>query len=376
VLRVIAMNIQWMSRNTARRETTIEPAYASGSHGKITWLFVLLIAFTALTWAWAGLASQAHPLLMGTAVLAYTLGLRHAADADHIAAIDNATRKLMQNGQRPIAVGLFFSLGHCSVVFLATLALVSSTFIMDGRLFDLSRFGAGFGSGLSAAFLLAIALANLLIVIGSFDDFRRIRTGRALVEENLDAMLANFGLLARLLGPVFKLIRNSWHMFPIGFLFGLGFDTAAEIGVLGLAATSAEQSLPILSILLFPALFTAGMTLVDTADGVLMLGVYGWGRAKPIRRIYYNLAMTSISVVVALFVGSVEMLGVIGNQLKLDQGFWGAIATLNADFGALGFVVIAVFIASWSVAAAIYVVNGYDRVDVTWTPSNENARRA
>jgi high-affinity nickel-transport protein len=308
------------------------------------------------------MASRTHPLLLGTAALAYTLGLRHAVDADHIAAIDNATRKLMRNGQRPVAVGLFFALGHSSVVILATLFIMASAFAMKGQLLNLGMLGGAFGASISATFLLAIAAANLPILVAALDNFKRARQGHPPVAEDRDAALTNCGPLARLLGPIFKLLDKSWHMFPIGVLFGLGFDTAAEIGVLGLSATAATQGLSPWSILLFPALFTAGMTLVDTADGLLMLGVYGWGTAKPVRRLYYNVAVTSVSIVVALFVGGVEALGVIGRQLELDRGFWGVIATLNADFGALGCLVIGIFVGGWSLAAVVYIANGYDRV--------------
>jgi len=333
--------------------------------GRIVGIYSGLIAFNLLVWALALVMFKDYPVLLGTGFLAYTFGLRHAVDADHIAAIDNVTRKLMQDGQRPVAVGFFFSLGHSTVVVLASVAIAVTASALEGRLRDFNEIGGVVGTGISATFLFAIAFANILILIGVYRSFQRVKNGGRFVEEDLDMLLADRGLLARLFRPVFKLIRTSWHMYPLGFLFGLGFDTATEIGVLGMSAAGAAQGLPIWSILIFPALFTAGMTLIDTTDSVLMLGAYGWAFVKPIRKLYYNMTITFVSVAIALVVGGIEALGVIGGQFSRDQGFWGAIALLNDNFGTLGYLIVAIFLVSWIASVVIYRWKGYDRIEAT-----------
>ncbi|MGI8840291.1 MAG: HoxN/HupN/NixA family nickel/cobalt transporter [Caulobacteraceae bacterium] len=336
-----------------------------GLRGKIVAIYAGLIGFNALVWAFTLVAFHAWPVLLGSAVLAYTFGLRHAVDADHIAAIDNVTRKLMREGRRPAAVGLFFSLGHSTVVILAFVAIALATKALEAQVRGFKEVGSLVGAAISAAFLFAIALANSLVLVGVWRAFRRLRDGGAFAEEDLDMLLASRGLLGRLFRPVFRLIRKSWHMYPLGFLFGLGFDTATEIGVLGMSAAGAAQGAPLWSLLAFPALFTAGMTLIDTTDSILMLGAYGWAFVKPIRKLYYNLTITLVSVVIALAIGGIEALGVIGARLGLDKGFWGWIAALNGNFGTLGYLIIGVFAVSWIASAVIYRLKGYDRIEVT-----------
>ncbi len=331
--------------------------------GRIVAVYAGLAAFNILVWAWALLTFHAYPVLLGTALLAYTFGLRHAVDADHIAAIDNVTRKLMQDGQRPVGVGFFFSLGHSTIVILASAAIAITASALKTQFEEFKQIGGLIGASVSAAFLFAIAIANILILVGVYRTFRRVKAGGVYVEEDLDMLLADRGLLARLFRPVMKLIRKSWHMYFLGFLFGLGFDTATEIGVLGMSATGAAQGMSIWSIMVFPALFTAGMTLIDTTDSILMLGAYGWAFMKPIRKLYYNMTITGVSVVVALVVGGVEALGVIGDRLGLDTGFWGVIADLNDNFGVLGFVIIGIFVLSWIVSMLIYRMMGYDEIE-------------
>ncbi|MEA2756835.1 MAG: nickel/cobalt transporter (NiCoT) family protein [Aliidongia sp.] len=332
---------------------------------RIAHLYALLIAFNVVVWAIALLTFRTYPILLGTGLLAYTFGLRHAVDADHIAAIDNVTRKLMQAGKRPITVGLYFSLGHSSVVFLASTAIAVTASALETRFRAFKEIGGLIGTAVSAGFLLAIAAANLLILVGVYRSFQRVRQGGRFIEEDLDILLANRGLLGRLFRPIFKLVSKSWHMYPLGFLFGLGFDTATEIGVLGMSAAGATQGLPIWSILIFPALFTAAMTLIDTTDGILMLGAYGWAFVKPIRKLYYNMTITFVSAVIAAVVGGIEALGIVGDRLGLDQGFWGVIAALNENFGVLGYLIIALFGASWIVSVLVYRLKGYDRIEVT-----------
>jgi high-affinity nickel-transport protein len=335
----------------------------SGLRGRIAGLYGILIAANLLAWLWALLAFHDHPVLLGTALLAYSFGLRHAVDADHIAAIDNVTRKLMQEGKRPIAVGFFFSLGHSTIVVLATLAIAATAQAFGHELASLHAAGGVIGTLLSSLFLLAIAAMNIVILAGVYRAFRRVRAGEPFVEEDLNALLAGRGLLARIFRPLFAMIGRSWHMYPLGFLFGLGFDTATEIGLLGLSAAAASRGLSIWSILVFPALFTAGMSLIDTTDNLLMLGAYGWAFIKPIRKLFYNMTITAVSVVVALIVGGVEILGLIAARLHLAGGFWGFIGALNENFGALGYVIIGIFAASWIVSAAIYRIKRYDEIE-------------
>src|SRR5271168_1467649 len=323
---------------------------AGGVRGKIAGIYAILMVFNAAAWLWAVLAFRHYPLLLGTALLAYSLGLRHAVDADHIAAIDNVTRKLMQQGERPVSVGLYFSLGHSTVVVLASIfvALAAATF--KTQLESMHAIGGIIGTLVSAAFLLAIAAVNLTIFFGVLRAFRHVRGGGAYVEEDMDLLLAKGGFLARIFRPLFAMVTRSWHMYPLGFLFGLGFDTATEIGLIGISAAEASKGLPIWSILVFPALFTAGMTLIDTTDSVLMVGAYGWAFLKPIRKLYYNMTITAVSIIVALVVGGIEALGLIAGQLELDGGFWSAIGALNDSFGTLGYLIIGVFAVSWLVS--------------------------
>jgi high-affinity nickel-transport protein len=271
----------------------------------------------------------------------------------------------MQDGQKPITVGLFFSLGHSSVVVLATVVIAFAASALESHLQSAKAIGGLIGTSVSAAFLFAIAFANVLILMGVFRAFQRVKNGEPVFEEDLDIMLANFGILRRVFKPIFGVIRSSWHLFPIGFLFGLGFDTATEIGVLGISAAGAAEGLPIWSILVLPALFTAAMTLIDTINNILVMGAYDWAFAKPIRKLYYNMIITFVSVVIAFTVGGIEVLGVIGNKLGLDQGFWAIIATLNANFGALGYLIIVIFVMVWLLSVLVYIVKGYDRIEVT-----------
>ncbi|MGH6857513.1 MAG: HoxN/HupN/NixA family nickel/cobalt transporter [Methylocella sp.] len=330
--------------------------------GKIAGLYAVLIGLNAVAWGWALAAFHNHPVLLGTALLAYTFGLRHAVDADHIAAIDNVTRKLMQEGKRPVAAGFFFSLGHSTVVVLLCIAVATATLRLQ---FDsLKEIGGVAGTSVSALFLFAIAMANIYILISLYGTFAAVRQGQRFVGEDLDVLLVNRGYLARWAKPLFRVITNSWQMYPLGFLFGLGFDTATEIGLLGVSATQVSQGLSIWSTLVFAALFTAAMALVDTTDAILMLGAYGWAFIKPIRKLYYNLTITFISVVVAFLVGGVEVLGLLEDKLALKGAFWNFIGELNGNFGTIGFLIIGLFIVSWAVSALVYEIKGYDKIEV------------
>ena len=331
---------------------------------KIAAIFAALAIANILGWVWALALFRDYPVVLGTALLAYTFGLRHAVDADHIAAIDNVTRKLMRAGQMPVTAGLYFALGHSTVVILASGVIAVTASALESRFQAFQAAGGLIATVVSAGFLFVIAGANLLVLAGVWRTFRRVRQGGTYHEEDLDLLLASGGLLTRLLRPVFGLIGRSWHMYPLGFVFGLGFDTATEIGVLGMSAAGAARGLPLWSIMVFPALFTLGMTLIDTADSILMTGAYHWALERPIRKLYYNLTITLVSVVIAATVGGIEVLGVMGRQLGLDQGFWGAIADLNAHFGTLGLVIVGIFTGSWIVSLLIYRIRGYDRIEV------------
>jgi len=335
--------------------------------GKIVGIYALLLVVNAAAWFWAIAAFHGYPLLLGTALLAYSFGLRHAFDADHIAAIDNVTRKLMQEGKRPIGVGLFFSLGHSTIVVGLSVAIAVATVALQDRFDAFKSVGAVVGALASALFLFAIAIANILVLISVYRAFRAVKAGGRFVEEDLDRVLANRGLLGRLFRRFFRLIERSWQMYPLGVLFGLGFDTATEVGLLGISAAQASQGLPIWSILVFPVLFTAGMTLIDTTDGVLMLGAYGWAFVKPIRKLYYNLTITATSVVVAVVVGGLEALNLIGDQLGLTEGggFWGAIGDINDNFGTIGYAIVGLFIVAWLISYVVYRVNRYDDIEAS-----------
>jgi high-affinity nickel-transport protein len=332
---------------------------------KIGLIFVLLLLFNVMAWSWALLAFHDFPVLIGLALLAYGLGLRHAVDADHIAAIDNVTRRMMQNGSKPVSIGLFFSLGHSTVVLLAVAALALTTAELADRFEGMRETGGIIGTCVSALFLFAIAAMNIVVLVRVYRSFIRIKRGGQYIEEDLDLLLSGRGLLARLFRPLFRLIDRSWHMYPLGFLFGLGFDTATEISLLGISAAQASHGLPVWSILVFPALFTAGMALVDTADGILMLGAYGWAFVKPIRKLYYNLTITAVSVLVAILVGGVEMLGLIAEKMSLQGGIWDWVGALNQNLGSLGYLIIGLFAASWLASVLIYRLRGYDRIETS-----------
>jgi high-affinity nickel-transport protein len=327
-------------------------------------IYSLLIAANLVAWAWAFLVFWDQPLYLGTALLAYSFGLRHAVDADHIAAIDNVTRKLMQQGKRPISVGFFFALGHSMVVILAAAGVAATTTMLSAHFDRFKAIGGVIGTLVSALFLFVIAGANVVILRSVWRTWRHVRRGGAFVEEDFDLLLNSRGVLARLFRPLFGLVDRAWHMFPLGFLFGLGFDTATEVALLGISATQAAKGVGIWSIMVFPALFAAGMSLIDTTDGVLMLGAYNWAFVRPIRKLYYNLTITSVSVVVAVLIGGIEALGLIGDQLSLSGWFWDGIGSLNDSFGGLGFIIIGVFIAAWVGSVVIYRYKGLDDVEV------------
>ena len=314
-------------------------------------------------WLWAFIAFHDRPSLLLVSLAIYGLGLRHAVDADHIAAIDNVTRKLMQMRLRPVSVGFFFALGHSTVVFVAAAAVAATATLLGG--FDTFKsYGGVIGTLVSALFLLAIAAMNIAIFLSIHRTYRRVRGGGAYVEEDLDLLLDKRGFLSRILRPVFRLVTKSWHMYPLGLLFGLGFDTATEVAMFGVSAAQAAKGVPFASILVFPVLFAAGMSLVDTTDGVMMLGAYDWAFVKPMRKLFYNMTITAVSILVALLIGGIEALGLLSDQLGLKGGLWDAIGKLNENFNTIGFGIIALFAVVWALSYAIYRMKGLDDVEI------------
>jgi nickel/cobalt transporter (NiCoT) family protein len=301
---------------------------------------------------------------IGIGLTAYTLGLRHAFDADHIAAIDNTTRKLMNDGQRPLGVGFFFSLGHSSVVFGLALLLALGLKAIIGPVKHnssaLHHYTGLIGTTVSGVFLYLIAFINIVILTGILRLFVRMRRG-VYDEAELEDQLNSRGLLNRFLGRFTKAITKSWHMYPLGILFGLGFDTATEVALLVLAGTSAAAGLPWYAILCLPVLFTAGMCLLDTIDGSFMNFAYGWAFSNPVRKVYYNIAVTGLSVVVALLIGSVELLGLVANQLGWSGAFWDGLSGINLN--AIGFLIVGMFVATWAIALLVW---RYGRIEQRW----------
>jgi nickel/cobalt transporter (NiCoT) family protein len=331
---------------------------------KILGIYGVLLVFNVGTWLWAIVAFRHYPVLLGTACLAYSFGLRHAVDADHIAAIDNVTRMLMQEGKQPVTVGLMFSLGHSTVVFVGSIAIASAASVLQQRLEAFRNIGGLIGTLVSSLFLFGIAFVNLTVLRSVYQVFAQVRNGAPYLEEDFNLLLAGRGIIARIFGPVFSMIQQSWHMYPLGFLFGLGFDTATEIGLLSISATEASKGLSIASTLVFPALFAAGMSLVDTTDNILMLGAYGWAFVKPIRKLYYNLTITLVSVVVALVVGGIEALGLFAGQFQFGGMFWDTVRKLNNNFGTLGYLVIGFFVVSWLLSIAFYKWQRFDDLEI------------
>lgn len=335
----------------------------SGQRRRIVWLFGLLIGANIAAWIWAFALFHAEPLMLGTALLAWGLGLRHAVDADHIAAIDNVTRKLMQDGQRPIATGFWFAIGHSGIIAIASVTIALTTSALS-RFEGFRDIGGMIATSVSATFLFIIAGMNLVILRSVWKTFAHVRSGGAYVEEDLDLLLGSRGVLARLFRPMFRLVNRSWHMAPLGFLFGLGFDTATEVAILGLSASQAANGVSIGTILVLPALFAAGMALIDTADGVVMLGAYEWAFVKPIRKLYYNITVTLISAIVAIVIGGIETLALIGGKLGLTSWPWSLAAELGEQFNALGFAIIGLFVLCWLVSFAIYRWKRFDEIQV------------
>ena len=313
-----------------------------------------------------------HPVFsVGVGILAYTFGLRHAFDADHIAAVDNTTRKLMADheatgeGRKPLSVGFWFSLGHSTIVFALSFLLAVGVKALAGPVEDdssvLHSVTGVIGASVSGVFLWVLGILNLMVLIGIIKVAREMRSGHY-DEAQLEEQLNKRGFMNRFLGSLTRSVRKAWHIYPIGVLFGLGFDTATEVGLLVLAGGAAAFSLPFYAILVLPILFAAGMCLMDTVDGVLMNGAYGWAFARPVRKVFYNITITSISVAVALIIGTIELISVVADQAKIAGGPLRAIADIPLDYAGYG--IVALFLVSWLVAAGVW---RFGRIEERWS---------
>ncbi len=363
------MTIQTPQRTPfAYRLTRPEATSVAGMAAFVLFLHVVGIGLLMLTASKDLALGSSGVFGVGLGVTAYTLGMRHAFDADHIAAIDNTTRKLLAEGEpgsRPLSVGFWFSLGHSSIVFGLCVLLALGVRSLGGQVGDessaLQQATGIIGTAVSGVFLLAIGVINAVVLVGIVAVFRQMRTGR-FDEAELERQLDNRGLINRILRGVTKAVRKPRHMYPVGLLFGLGFDTATEVSLLVLAAGAATFSLPWYSLLVLPILFAAGMSLFDAADGIFMGLAYDWAFVKPVRKVYYNMTITGLSVVVALVIGSIEIIGLLGEKAGIDNGPIAWIGSI--DLNHVGYAIVALFIVTWLVAVAVW---RWGRIEQRWT---------
>jgi high-affinity nickel-transport protein len=350
----------------AARLATVRRVLSPAEWRRAAGLAAAIIALHVIGWGTLILfVAPRYPkaLGLGVGVLAYTFGLRHAFDADHISAIDNTTRKLMADGKRPLGVGFFFSLGHSTVVLGLAVGLAFAAKSIVGEVNDgsaLHSVGGVIGTAVSGGFLYLIGALNLVILLGIVKVFREMRRGRY-NDDELERQLNARGLMNRFFGPLSRAIKSSWQMYPLGFLFGLGFDTASEIALLALAAGAASTGLPFYAVLCLPVIFAAGMSLLDTLDGAFMTFAYGWAFAKPLRKVYYNITVTGLSVAVALIVGTVELLSIIADKLNLSGGIWSFAGAF--DLNRIGFLIVGMFVVTWIGAIAVWK---FARIEDRW----------
>lgn len=328
---------------------------------RITMLFSALILANIFVWIGGIFFAFKNPFFLGLLTLAYGLGLRHAVDADHIAAIDNTTRKLMLDGKKPLGVGLYFSLGHSTIVIVLSLLVALSASFVKSNLPSFQTIGTLIGTSVSSFFLLLIGLINLISFINLLRIFLQTTKGNK-VKELTHNQLQVSGFLAKFLKPVFNSIHSSSQMYFVGLLFGLGFDTASEVGLLSISAASSASGISTWGILLLPLAFTAGMALIDTLDGILMLGAYGWANIRPVRKLYYNLNITFISVIIAFFIGGIEAIQLFSEKFSLHGFLIDFINTIS--LANVGYLTILAFILSWVVSLFVYRVKGYDHLSV------------
>jgi nickel/cobalt transporter (NiCoT) family protein len=355
---------------TTSRLTRIRNALTPREWARVGGMVGFIVALYVIGWGVfvvSILPEHSKFLGIGVAVTAYTLGLRHAFDADHISAIDNTTRKLMSEGKRPLSVGFWFSLGHSSVVFGLGVGLTFAARAIIGQLSSpnstVETFGGIIGTLVSGTFLYLIAILNLIVLVGIVKVFVEMRRGR-FNDEELEQQLNARGLMTRFFGKLMRSIKSPWQMYPVGILFGLGFDTATEVALLAATAGAATAGLPWYAVLSLPILFAAGMATLDTADGSFMNFAYGWAFSKPVRKVYYNITITGLSVAVALIIGTVELLGLLGQQLDYTGRFWTDME--NADINLLGFIIVGLFFATWIIALMVWK---FGRIEQRWTSS-------
>ena len=343
----------------------LRQSFDSGERSRLAAFFGGVGLLHVAGWGLLIFYGAGHPTILALGGLAYTFGLRHAFDADHIAAIDNTTRKLLQDGRKPVGVGFFFSLGHSSVVFLIAAALgLAVKWIVEGvsgNGGELRIVGSLVAGLVSGGFLVVIGLMNLVILLDIVRVYRRMKGG-GYDSESLEHELTAGGFMTKIFGRLFRVIKHSWQMYFVGFLFGLGFDTASEVALLAVSAGAAANGIPFGAIIALPLIFAAGMSLMDTADGAFMAKAYSWAFASPVRKVFYNLTMTSLSVFVALFVGLVELLQVLIHSLNLKGGLFSAIGGFDL-IGRAGYVIVAAFVLAWAAAFVIYKAR---RIDERW----------
>jgi high-affinity nickel-transport protein len=344
---------------------TLSRGFDRGERRRLAGFFSGILALHVVGFGCLLTYGVANPSFLALGALAYSFGLRHAFDADHISAIDSTTRKLLQQGKRPVGIGFFFSLGHSTVVFLIALALgLAVKSIVQGVVSDggqLRSIGGIVGTSVSGTFLVLIGVLNLVILIGIVRVFLGMRRGRY-DRHSLEDELVAGGLMSRVFGRLFRLVDHSWHMYPIGFLFGLGFDTASEVALLGVSAGAAAKGLPFLAVVSLPLIFAAGMSLMDTTDGAFMSKAYSWAFSNPVRKVFYNLTVTALSVTIALVIGVLELLQILVQVAHLRGQPWDAIGGFNF-VGQAGFLIVGLFVLTWLVALVVYRAG---RVEERW----------
>lgn len=319
----------------------------------ISFYFFLILA-NILAWIWALKSFYQSPLLLNTAFLAWVFGLRHAVDADHIAAVDNVVRQFTQHKKPSLATGLWFALGHSSIVILFCLLVAAFANRFKTQIDEFQLIGGTLATLVSGSFLLIIAFINFFIFLKIWKIFKDFRANKSYSIEEMDNILSSRGFLSRILKPAFRMVSKEWHMLPLGFLFGLGFDTATEIGLLGIAAIQAAKGMATWDIMVFPLLFTCGMTLIDTTDSIVMTGAYNWAFKEPLRKLWYNLTMTGLSIFIATVIGGIEILGLLQEKFKLSGFFWDQVQELQENLGSAGFIIISIFILCWISSFTIF----------------------
>jgi nickel/cobalt transporter (NiCoT) family protein len=380
---MVTIEIAPSSAPPVGRLTQLRRSLSPGEWRRARWMFASILALHVIGFGvFIAFVVPYHykGLGIGVSVLAYTLGLRHAFDADHIAAIDNTTRKLMnerrgvEGSKRPLSVGYWFSLGHSTIVVAIGVGIVVAEKVVFGAVSNthsgLEQFGGVFGTVVSASFLYVIAILNVVILAGIIRVFRAMRQG-TYDEEELERQLENRGLMYRFFGKWMRSITKEWQMYPVGVVFGLGFDTATEVALLATTALLATQHLPWYSIMCLPILFTAGMALMDTLDGCFMNVAYGWAFFNPVRKVYYNLAITGLSVAICFFIGTVEVLGLLPTELHLHGRFWDDMAGFNINTA--GFIIVGMFVVTWLAALAVW---RYGRIEEKWSAKLKGAEAA